>query len=385
MTTSLVDTHHAVSAAVDFDVHGFLAVRLVDASPRDVAAVERQLGLRAGPPRDRDAAVIVRFVPRLADRTQPKLLGLGEAAYTQDDFFILRGAEKSRIRCAIDFRTIGGVCEIACERGIGAVPLLVPIINYSALARGYVALHGSAFEYDGKGIVVAGWAKGGKTEMLLAFTSHGARYVGDEWIYLSPDGRAAYGLPEPIKLWDWHLDDVPGVASRLRRAQRWKLRSAVADEAVAGLGGGSVGRRAAALIGRQRYVNVSPARLFDEAQRTQRGRFDHLILAGSHDSPVTRVERVAPEDVARRMAFSLTYERLDFQSWYLKYRFAFPTRANALIDGAAELEGELLRKAFAGKPAHAVYHPYPARIPDLYRAVEPLLAGRAPDGAEDAH
>jgi hypothetical protein len=373
MSIAFAGTKPAVSAAVDFDVHGFLAIRLLDASPGDVVAVERQLGMHCGPALDRDATVVVRFVPHLADGPHTKLLGAGEAAYTRDDFFILRGAEKARVRCTIDFRGIGDVCEIVCETGIGSVPLLVPIINLSALARGFVALHGSAFEYQGQGVVVAGWAKGGKTELLLAFMSHGAHYVGDEWIYLSPNGEAAYGLPEPIKLWDWHLDDLPEVQSRLKPAQRWKLRSAVAAHTLAGLSAGGVGRRAAALLGRQRYVNVSPEKLFDAARRKQRGRFDHLILAGSHESPTVRVEQVEPEEVARRMAVSLTHERLDFTSWYLKYRFAFPDRTNGLIDGAAELERAVLSKALAGRPAHAVYHPYPARIPDLFRAVQPLL------------
>lgn len=385
MSITLADPKQVVSSAVDFDLHGFLAIRLLDASQQDVAAVERQLGMCSGPALDRDAAVIVRFVPRLAERPRTKLLGFGEAAYTRDDFYVLRGAAKAPVRCAIDFRGIGDVCEIVCESGISSIPLLVPIINLSALARGFVALHGCAFEYRGKGIVVAGWAKGGKTELLLAFMSHGAQYVGDEWIYLSPDGEAVYGLPEPIKLWDWHLDDLPEVAVRLTRAERGKLRFAAAAEALAGLGPATVGRRAAALIGRQRYVNVAPERLFDAGQRKQRGRFDHLILAGSHDSAAVLVAPVEPEEVARRMAFSLMYERLDFLSWYLKYRFAFPDRANALIDGAADLERDLLAEALEGKPAHAVYHPYPARIPDLFRAVQPLLDSGKPvlDGSPD--
>lgn len=372
MTTALVDTTLATTS-VDFDLHGFLTIRLLEASPSDVWAVERQLGMRGGPSLERDADVVVRFVTPRTDGRRLKLLGLQEAAYTNDEFFVLRGAKKASIRCGIDLQRIGESCEIACESGSGAVPLLVPIINLSALSRGFVPLHGSAFEYQGKGVVVAGWAKGGKTELLLAFMSHGAQYVGDEWIYLSPDGDAAYGLPEPIKLWDWHLQDLPHFQSRLTSTQRWKLRSAVAAHTLAGLSSGSVGRRAKTLIGRQRYVNVTPERLFGADRRKQCGRFDHLILAGCHQSAGVEVEEVKPQQVAARMAFSLTHERLDFLAWYLRYRFAFPDRASPLVDRAPELERQLLAKALHGKPAHAVYHPYPARIPDLYRAVEPLL------------
>src|SRR5207247_1046267 len=101
-------------------------------------------------------------------------------------------------RARVDFRQIGGRCEIVSQSGLGPVPLLIGIVTVTALGKSFVPLHGSAFVHNATGIIVTGWAKGGKTEALLAFAEHGARYVGDEWILLSSDGRKVYGVPEHI-------------------------------------------------------------------------------------------------------------------------------------------------------------------------------------------
>ena len=110
------------------------------------------------------------------------------------------------------------------ERGLQAVPLLIPIVNFAALSKGVIPLHASAFAYNDVGILVTGWAKGGKTETLLAFTSKGAEYIGDEWVYLSKDGRYMYGIPEPIRVWDWHLRYLPEYRSLLKGSDRARLR-----------------------------------------------------------------------------------------------------------------------------------------------------------------
>src|SRR5918997_1422679 len=81
--------------AVDFDLHGLAAVRLIDASPADAAAVERQLGpLRAT--LDREPDLIIRFVPRLRVTEPIRLLGVGDAGFTDEGFLVLRSRHKSR-------------------------------------------------------------------------------------------------------------------------------------------------------------------------------------------------------------------------------------------------------------------------------------------------
>jgi len=54
------------------------------------------------------------------------------------------------------------------------VPHLLAVINLTALAKGVLPLHASAFTYRGLGVLATGWAKGGKTETLLEFAWLGA-------------------------------------------------------------------------------------------------------------------------------------------------------------------------------------------------------------------
>ncbi len=60
-------------------------------------------------------------------------------------------------------------CEIVCERGRARVPLLTANVNLVVLGNGALPLHAAAFRFDGTGVLVTGWSKGGKTETLLAF------------------------------------------------------------------------------------------------------------------------------------------------------------------------------------------------------------------------
>ncbi|MGH3007369.1 MAG: hypothetical protein ACRDOS_15960, partial [Gaiellaceae bacterium] len=218
---------------IDYDLHGLAGIRLVDASPRDAAAVARQLGpIRA--PLDREPDIVIRFVDRLTTPSRLRYLGLGEAGFTEDAFFVLHSKHKTPAKVRVGFAELGGRCEIVCESGLAAVPLLIPIVNLTVLRRGAAPLHASAFVYEGTGVVATGWSKGGKTEALLAFMSHGAEYVGDEWVYVSADGERVYGIPEPIRVWDWHLRDLPryrALAGTGERARLGAIKSVLALEA----------------------------------------------------------------------------------------------------------------------------------------------------------
>lgn len=87
------------------------------------------------------------------------------------------------------------------------------VVRLTFVAHGHVPVHASAFVHRSTGVLVAGWAEGGKTELLLALANHGAEYVGDEWAVLSPAGRSMFGVPVAVAIRDWH--------SALRRT-RWR-------------------------------------------------------------------------------------------------------------------------------------------------------------------
>lgn len=369
----------AGAGAVDYDLHGFARIRLLGATPGDVAAVSRQLGpIRA--PVGGEPDIVVRFVERLPLSGSLRYLGYRDAGFTDDSFIVLRGPGKSQVKVRLPLDRAGRSCEVVCESGLPGIPLLVPLLNFTALAKGVLPLHAAAFNHRGTGVLVTGWAKGGKTETLLAFMAEGAQYVGDEWVYVSPGGERLYGIPEPIKLWDWHLPDLPQYRALLGRRGRGRLRALHAAErasrAAGRAGGGRPARameRVAWLIESQRYVNVHPERLFGPDSCALQGTLDKVFLVMSDEHPDVRVEEIDAREVARRMVFSLELERLDLRAAYLKFRFAFPELSNPILEDSERAHAELLQSALAGKESYVVYHPFPARIPALFDAIAPLV------------
>jgi hypothetical protein len=362
---------------VDFDLHGLAGIRLVDATDRDVAAVGRQLGPL---PRrlEREPDIVIRFVDRIELGSRMRYLGAHDAGFTDDAFFVLK-SRKEPVVLRIPMAGIGGPVELLCEHGPPAVPFLIAIVNLTVLGNGALPLHAAAFELDGVGVLVTGWSKGGKTEVLMGAAAAGARYIGDEWVYLTTDGRM-HGIPEPIRLWDWHLDQLPDVRRRLGFGARSRLAALglttrlirAVPRALRRLPPVRLARRALPVLEGQLHVDVPPERLFDDL-RNQTGRLDHVVLVESAAGPGIEVRSVDPGEVAHRMVASLLYERQDLIALSLQARFAFP---DLEIPGLATFEArqrDLLERCLAGRPAHVVTHPYPVDIRALFDAVRPLI------------
>jgi hypothetical protein len=362
---------------IDYDLHGVVGIRVLGGTSGDAAAVDRQLGgLRGSLEREPD--IVVSFVEPEQAASDLRYLDLDDAAFDDEAFFLLTTRAGARLKSRIDFDEIGSGCRIVCESGVGSVPMLIAIVNLVAVSKGVLPVHASAFTHDGCGVLVCGWAKGGKTETLLGFMAEGATYVGDEWVYVAEDGRRLFGLPEPIKVWDWHLPELPRYEAALARGQRVRLRATTVSQRTAdGLGrlGGptsSLLERVGMKLERQRYIHIAPRALFGADACALEGRLDKLVFVVSREGPAVTVEPIDPLEVARRMAFSLQYERQRLLGSYLQYRFAFPDRSSSLIDGAEERERAMLAERFGGIDAHVVLHPFPPSIPGLYEAIRPL-------------
>jgi hypothetical protein len=357
---------------VDFDLHGLAGIRLLGASPHEIAAVARQLG-PIQRPLTREPDIVIRFVDRLAPSSRVRYLGVDEAGFTDDAFLVLRSKHKVRAKVQIPFEQIGGRCEIVCERGLPAVPLLIPILNLTVLGKGALPLHASAFNYRGQGILTTGWSKGGKTETLLAFMSRGAEYIGDEWVYITADGARMHGIPEPIRVWDWHLEDLPRYRELVGRGDKARLQAIKLAQLAGQVMPRKVGGRVMPLLKRQLFVDVHPKKLFGSGFGAMAGALDKVFFVASHETSDVVAQPIDAQEVARRMVFSLQYERLPFMAFYMMFKFAFPERSNPLIEGAEERQREVLLRVLNGKPAYSVYHPYPVSIPVLFDAISPLL------------
>jgi hypothetical protein len=366
------------SAPLDYDLHGLAGIRLLDASAGDAALVERQIGKLRGS-LAREPEIIIRFVDRLATSSRMRYLGLDDAGFTEDGFFVFRGRYKSRIKVQIPFEQVGRKCEIICERGLPRVPLLIAIINLTVLKNGALPLHAAAFDHRGTGILATGWSKGGKTETLLGFMADGAAYVGDEWVYLSSDGKRLYGIPEPIRVWNWHLEHLPQYRARLAASDRARLR--ILGYAFRGMNwitaNGARNRsplfrttgRLKNLVKTQLFTDVLPERLFGKEACRLSGNLDKVLFVTSHEGPEITVRPIDPQEVASRMVFSLQDEQMNFMSYYWKFRFAFPRSANELVECSRTLQHQILMRVLSGKEAYEVSHPYPVPIPALCEAI----------------
>jgi len=233
-------------------------------------------------------------------------------------------------------------------------------------------------------VLVTGWAKGGKTEALLAFTANGADYIGDEWVLLTPDGTAMYGIPERMRLQDWHLRYRPdlraGVPVRTRLFFKGvhvldRLNGHLASTRWVPHLPKNVMADALPALRRQLNTQVDPLAVFGGPPTRTTTAVDTVFFMVSRDTPEVEIAPIDPRDIAARMAASVRYERLPFTAAELAYAFAFPSRD--LPESAAPMAPEIERIACAlvGRSAYAVYHPYPCELGRLYDAMAPVCSG----------
>ncbi len=373
--------HHKV---VDYSLHGLVTLRLIDPPKSATAKLVKLLGQSVGTPSP-EPDITVRFVDSLPVEGDLRYIGLHSAAFDAAHFYVV---DEDGSRARIDFEALGGPCEIVCERGVSAVPLLIPIVGLTLLARGYVLLHSGAFVYGGVGVLVTGWEKGGKTETLLPFMQAGADYMSDEWTIVSPGDGLIRGVSAMTQVWSWHFRQLPEFWARIPAADRFRIRVLRAYQAVytrtpgwlrpRGLIGGWFEKLSTdggvPLLGQSRSA---PERLFGDRIRREPARLERLFFAtmkpGDPASGTIEVLPVEPDEIARRMVASLAYERRALIQAYEQFRFAFPGRSNALLDSSRERELALLEKAFSGITAYEVRHPYPVRLGAMRQAMMPYV------------
>ena len=342
------------------------------------------LGQSVGTPSS-EPDITVRFVEHLPVEGELRYIGLHSAAFDAAHFYCV---EDNGARTRVDFEQLGGPCEIVCEHGVSAVPLLVPMVGLALLAKGSVLLHSGAFVYDGVGVLVTGWEKGGKTETLLPFMQAGAYYMSDEWTIVSPDEGLIRGVSAMTQMWSWHLRQLPEFWARIPAADRLRIRIMRAYQAMyqwvprwarpRGLIGSWFDKLGAdggvPLLGQSRSA---PERLFRDHIRREPAKLERLFFAtmkpGDQATGSIEILPVEPDEIARRMVSSLAYERRILMNTYQQFRFAFPERSNALLESTREREQALLDKAFSGVTAHEIRHPYPVRLGALRQAVMPYI------------
>lgn len=358
-----------------FDIHGVLGIALVDPSPADLKTVTKHLGPLQGPLL-REPDITIRFDKNLAPLSL-RHLGQKQNALTDDAFFVFDETDSSAMT-KIPFDQVGRPCEIVCTRGRGSVPLLLPLLSLTALAKDFVAVHASAFVHHGVGILMAGWAGSGKTTALLGFAGEEAEFIGEEWVLLSGDGQTMCGLPREIELSPAHLDNVPEVRRAIKRSRLWGFESlrhfSTMQDLLAGKVDGTTHGKALRRVisGAQRRIlpKVSPQALFGGRVGSLTARPDKIFLLISHEDRKIEVIPTPPSEMARRIAHMMQYEQRRFMEHYLAFQFAFPERRNAFIEESSSYRYELLLRALQGKETYTVRHPHPIPFSSLYEAVK---------------
>ena len=353
-------------------------VRLIDAAASDERAVASRLGLpatRGASGDDPLPDLVLRYVAELPIRGTLRTVGRDDGAFSDDAFVVRRGGRPVAV---VPFEAIGQPgAELLVVRGSGAPARLVSLLNLALLAGERTAVHASAVVHAGLGLAACGWSGSGKTEVLLGFMARGARYVGDEWVHVSPAGMT--GLPQPVRVQDWHLEQLPELRARIGRGARIRLATAGAVDGAAGrlargpLPGGRRLARLARPISGRRAVDRSPARLFGADAIATGVPLDRLFLLETGVDDAIRVEPIDPLAVADRLAFAHVHHRRELLSWYWQSRYAFPDRANELLERIEAVERERLRARFAGRPAHRVDHPERVSIARLADEMERTL------------
>jgi hypothetical protein len=243
------------------------------------------------------------------------------------------------------------------------------------------------------GILVTGWSRSGKTEALLAFANHGAKYVGDEWVILTKDGQQMYGLPEPITVWDWQTKEVPLIRSKFTFSDRFLFKTIhIIENLHKRFGNGKLKNsflvrtvdNAMPALTRQLRIKIPPTTIFDTELFALKAKPQKLFLVISHNESSISVEPWESRDIARRMLHSVQYEQLPFFEYYYAFKFAFPDLQNDFLENIPELQADLLRRALQGKESYRVLHPYPVSLESLFHEMEPFCRSSTEDSPSRA-
>ena len=376
---------------IDFDIHGVVGIRLIDASPSDLDAVCKLLG-RPSRRLPTNPDITVRFVKDLPVRDM-KFLGTDEDGFAGDGFFLLQKGTR-RVRAQIPFDRIGEPCEIVCTSRIGSVPLLIPIVGLAVLKKGCIPIHASAVVYEGVGILMAGWAHCGKTSALLGFASKGAEFVGEEWVLLGGNDQRMRGIVKPLELTHRQVASLPHRRSAVSFMNRCAFggigvlcgfEKMIRGEAIrSNFLSRNLQRVSAGVEDRLRRA-IEPSAIFQDRIRSAGAQVDKVFIFLSHEENRIDVEPISPLEMARRLTFLVQHELLPLLGHYCAYRFAFPGRRNESIESTAEYSLAILTRALHGKATYIVRLPYPHVFPELLKAIEPYCKPTAAPTAESIH
>jgi hypothetical protein len=337
-----------------------LWVEMVDAPEHVGRWLQSEAGLRVAM-EDGPSDLTIRFVQSLGTTPYQRLDVNGNTfGFDERDFFLV---DRSGARARLNFDQLAKGLELTCEhKWRFDESVFRAMLAALALTRGWLLLHGSAFEYDGVGVLVTGWQSSGKSEFLLGMRGQG-RYISDEPTLVHAATGQLVPSPALLPLWDWQIKQL-GCEGDLDPAHRTRVRMMrVLDHLLPSLHGDSIPARGVASVRRRlkaiTRVPVPPQRIFQivgEHERITVG----VVITGSIGQ--TAIRSMSGETLAKKMAVSQLTERGPLVERYNQFLHAFPERRSELVDRASERELALLGELFKDRIVLDIVHPYPGTL-----------------------
>lgn len=364
---------------VDFDIHGIVGIRLVNPSEIDIKNISRQLShFKSELIREPDITIVYREKWDIGDITY---LGLNEVGFNDGGFYILSSG-KHPLKVKIPFEQIGTKCEIICEQGVVGIPLLNRIINITFLKKKYLPIHASAFSYNNLNVLIIGWTKGGKSEALFSFVNHGARFIGDETIMLSADGKQMFGIPVPVSIWEWQFSEIPELMPPLKMKQKILFSGIHFLDGIYNLSKSiklhnnsfvSLLGDALPTIKKKLNIRVAPEKIFNGKLNWEKVKLDKIVLTMSYSQDDIEISECDKYELIDRMICSNLDEFDSLYKYYSAFKFAFPGTQNEFLESIPDIYYELLPKAITGIESYKVLHPYPVSYEKLYGAMKSIF------------
>jgi len=344
-----------------FDFMGLVRIQVIGANEKDLALVRKLVGV---PPKNyagKEVDIIIRFAENLTP-AKMNCLGIKQFGFTDKEFFLL-DSSKGEVVAQIPINQIGEKCEIVCRRGINKIPLFDEILKVTLLQKNVLSLHASAIEYEQKGMVFMGWARGGKTSALLAFIQEGAKFVADDWVMYDLEKDHVFGFPGKLSVSDNHLQQMPNKKGRVdynKRVFLWCKKALVClINIILGVFKIAILQKFTHKLDDKLRIDLYPEDLLTHDEIVQYTMPRKFMLMTSHNQKKYVVRQITAGETVDIFIHANEREFVRLHETYQAYCFAFPGKKNFHIENRINTEKQLLRKALEGKETLRIFHPYP--------------------------
>jgi len=328
-----------------------------------------------------DTDVEIGFVDRLCSRDLVYISNL--ACFNRETFFLI---DRYGNKASLPFDTLtGDWCKVVAEKSIDPGffyrSILQCLIRYRFLQHNIAYVHASAVQYKGAGLLFPGWGGIGKTDLLMMFMDEGARYISDDRVLISSEGRMLIHNTA-LNLLHYNYKG----STRLRERLGWQKRGLyLANRLIRGLSQVCLelnSRRSFLtktvsairdLSDKSLWTEVDVQRIFPESEISMQTPLSKVFFISRVSEGHLRSRPISGVELARRMSACLRGDLNKMERAYQMFLFAFPYKDNSLVQGAPVRELKIMEEAFSGKEIHNILVPEGTDSKKVYDTLKLLI------------